>query len=196
VWFKRYRLLVVIWGIALVAGVREYRVSREMEQPVDFLTAEGASFADVMSHLNPDDPDTDFLQGMQALFAGDPVGFRSGIEDALASDIKHNEMLLQFYGQYLVNEAADWREVNPAINRWRTNFPFSKRTITLQFTAGPPIANEAAVLRQALSRVPWIADSDLQLSTVDGDRVWTVTLMFRRGETVDVRQALAAMNSL
>jgi hypothetical protein len=34
------------------------------------------------------------------------------------------------------------------------------------------------------------------LSTVDGDRVWTVTLMFRRGETVDVRQALAAMNSL
>jgi hypothetical protein len=105
-------------------------------------------------------------------------------------------MLLQFYGQYLVDEAADWREVNPAINRWRSNFPFSKRTITLQFTVGPPIANEAALLRQALSRVPWIADSELQLSTVDGDRVWSVTLMFRRGETVDVRQVLAAMSSL
>ena len=195
-WFKRYRILIVIWSIGLLVGVREYRVGRAMEQQVDFLTAEGASFADVMSRINPEDPDTDFLQGMQALVAGDPVGFRDQIEEALASDVKHNEILLQFYAQYLVNEAADWREVNPALNRWRRNFPFSKRTITLQYTVGPPIPNEGALLRQALSRVPWIADSRLESSTVDGDRLWTVTLMFRRGETVDIRQALAAVSSL
>ena len=195
-WFKRYRILIVIWSLGLLMGVREYRVGRAMEQPVDFLTAEGASFADVMSRINPEDPDTDFLEGMQALVAGDPVGFRSQIEEALASDIKHNEILLQFYAQYLVNEVADWREVNPALNRWRRNFPFSQRTITLQYTAGAPVPNEGALLRQALSRVPWIADSRLESSTVDGDRIWTVTLMFRRGETVDIRQALAAVNSL
>ena len=195
-WFKRYRILIVIWSMGLLVGVREYRVSRAMVQPVDFLTGEGASFADVMSRINPEDPDTDFLQGMQALAAGDPVGFRSQIEEALASDIKHNEILLQFYAQFLINEAADWREVNPALNRWRRNFPFSQRTITLQYTVGPPVPNEGALLRQALSRVPWITDSRLESSTVDGDRLWTITLMFRRGETVDIRQALAAVSSL
>lgn len=195
-WLKRYRLLVFITAAAVLIGGREYRVKRLMEQPVDFLNAEGTSFADVMSRVSPDDPDTEFLQGMQSLASGDVVGFRQKLEEALESDIKHNEMLLQFHAQYLLNEGADWTEVNPALNRWRRNFPFSARRITLQFEAGTPTPNETALLRQALSRVPWIADSQLESSTVDGNRFWTVTLIFRRGQIVDIRQAIAAMNSL
>lgn len=151
---------------------------------------------DVVARLNPDDPDTDFLKAMQSLAGGDEDEFFRLLEEAVAADIKHNDMLLQFYAQYLLAREADWRLVNLAVNRWRENHPSSAETISLQLTTGPRTPSERAVLQDALAPVPWIADWRLESYTVDGDERWRVLLMFRPGETVDMRQAIAAVTVL
>ena len=219
-WFQRYRMLVVIYAIGILVGTREYVVSRTRGS-VDGLGGCQASAAscwaisaqpdanrdstfwsqysdttDIVARLNPDDPDTDFLKAMQSLADGNEDEFSRLLEEAVAADIKHNDILLQFYAQYLLGSGADWRPVNQAVNRWRENHPFSAETISLQLTTGPRTQSELAVLQDALAQVPWIADWQLESYTVDGDERWRLPLIFRPGETVDMRQAIAAVTVL
>ena len=218
-WFQRYRMLLVVYGIGLLVGTREYVVSRSRGS-VDALGGCQASAAscwataarpdaardstfwsqysdmtDIVARINPEDPDTDFLRSMQALADGDQDEFDRLLEEAVAADIKHNDILLQFYAQYLLASGEDWRLVNQAVNRWRENHPSSAETISLQLTTGPRDQAEMAVLREALARLPWVADWLLDSYTVQGEERQRVQLVFRPGQTVDMRQAIAAVTA-
>ena len=85
---------------------------------------------EVLQAVNPDEPDTEFLVGAQALSQGDRSAFASHLERALASGAKHNHMLLQYYAQSLLDRGADWQEVNSAVNRWRQNHPLSSERLS------------------------------------------------------------------
>jgi len=167
-------------------GLREYSISQTREQPVDFLTGEGSMFTDVMIGVNPEDPDTDFLKAMRALSQADEEGFSELLEKALSAEIKHNELLLQFHAQHLLNQGAETEETNKALNRWHDNFPFSERHITIQFATGPTTPYDALLLEDALSSIPWIADSEFDPYTQDSSDGWRLRIKFRRGEVINI----------
>ena len=185
-WLRRYRILVVVYSIGIFVGLREYSISQTREQPVDFLTGEGSMFTDVMIGVNPEDPDTDFLKAMRALSQADEEGFSELLEKALSAEIKHNELLLQFHAQHLLNQGAETEETNKALNRWHDNFPFSERHITIQFATGPTTPYDALLLEDALSSIPWIADSEFDPYTQDSSDGWRLRIKFRRGEVINI----------
>lgn len=194
-WLKRYRLLIVVYAICVIVGVREYLLSHNQER-FGWLTPEGRRLTNVIAQLNPTDPETEFLTSMQSLARGDEADFIRRIEEAIATDIKHNEMLLRFYAQYLLDQGADWQRINRALNRWRANHPFSNETIVLQLSKGPRTPEEEATLHEALAQVPWIAGAKLESQTGSGAEHWQVNLLFRRAQDVDIRQAFAALSVL
>ncbi len=176
----------MIYSIGIFVGLREYSISQTRNQPVDFLTGEGSVFTDVMIGVNPEDPDTDFLRAMRALSEADEDGFSQLLEKALVADIKHNELLLQFHAQHLLNQGAETPEINQALNRWHDNFPFSERFITVPFLSGPTTPYEALLLENALKDIPWIADSEFDPYVSGSAGGWRLRLMFRRGEVIDI----------
>ena len=194
-WHRRYRMLIGIYAIVLVVGTREYLISRS-RGPVDLQDEEWSDMTNVVSRINPGDPDTEFLEAMQALQHGDSEEFVRQMEGALASGVKHNDLMMRTYTQHLLNTGEDYRLINFAANRWRKNHPFSEQTIWLSLAAGPTSQAEAAVLRGALAEVPWIYRSELE-SFVEGQRQrWRVVLSFRPAQTVDIREAVAAASIL
>jgi hypothetical protein len=218
-WLQQYRLLAVIFALGSFVGGREYMVSRAQPTggPGGCEASAASCFAirssalatrdpafwsrharmvEVVAGLNPDDPDTGFLHGMEALAAGDEAEFVQQFEKAIAAGVKHNHLLLQYYAQYLLDRGADWRLVNEAVNRWRENHPFSPETISLNLSAGPRSSSDASALRQALAGVRWIADARLERYSENGMERWRLRLSFRPGRTVDMREAVAAMTVL
>ena len=193
--FQRYRILFVIYGVGAAAGLREFYLSRTGE-PVDWGSHRWAEMTSVMEQVNPDDPDTDFLEGVQSIVQGDPGGFATHFEDALEADVKHNEFLLRDYAQYLLESGADWRQVNDAVNRWRENFPFSNETLTLELGAGPRSQADISVLNRELYAVPWIGDAEIESYEGNGRRGWRVHITFRPPRPVDLREAVAAVSIL
>jgi hypothetical protein len=216
-WLQRYRLLVVIFTIGVLVGLREYMVARRA--PIGGPAACEASAAscfsirssslatgdpdfwsrharmvEVMTQLNPDDPDTKFVRGMEALAAGDEAEFTRRFEEAIAAGVKHNHLLLQYYAQYLLQTGADWERVNQAVNRWRENHPFSRETIYLNVAAGPRTPGDETDLRDALHRIRWLADYRLERES--GGEQWRLHLAFRPGRRVDIRQAVAGVTVL
>lgn len=218
--YRRYRLLVVAYGVALLVGIREYRSAHGRDAP-DWLSGcqssaascaaepvrgdldadsafwnRHAGLTEIVSRVNPDDPDTRFLQAMQALAEGDEAGFTRLLEEALASGVKHNDILLNAHAQYLLDNGADWRTVNRALNRWRGNHPGSTETISLRMGQGPGTRAEAELLQRELEGVSWIAGSRLEvLQDEDGDH-FRVHLSFVPGRRVDMREAIAAVTVL
>lgn len=219
-WYRRYRLLVVVYGVALLVGIREYRNAQGRDSP-DWLSGcqysaascvaepvrggldedsvfwnRHARLTELVSRINPDDPDTRFLQAMDALGRRDEAEFTRLLEEALASGAKHNDMLLNAHVQYLLDSGADWREVNRAVNRWRRNHPTSTETVSLRLGEGPSTRAEAELLHRELERVSWIGSSGLErVPGEDGDR-FRVHLSFVPGREVDVREAVAAVTVL
>ncbi len=218
-WIQRYRVLVVIYAIGLVVGIREFVMSRSQPTggPAGCEASAASCFSirssalattdpdfwhqhsrmvEVVAALNPDDPDTEFLRGMEALAAGDPEEFARRVEEAVEAGVKHNHYLLQYHAQYLLDRGADWQRVNEAVNRWRRNHQFSSEPLTLDLSAGPRTSSDEVALRDALARVPWIEDARLERST-DGDiQRWRLLLFFRPGRTIDMREAIAAVTVL
>lgn len=217
-WLQRYRLLVVVFSIGLVAGAREYLVSRrgegfggpggcEASAAACFSISPRISVSDsafwrqhaemaaVVAQLNPNDPDTDFIRGMQALAENSSDEFSRRFEEAIDKGVKHNHFLLQYNAQYLLESGADWRLVNEAVNRWRENHPFSAEPISLRLSQGPRDQSDVSVLERALADVPWIAGSQL-LQEGDGAGGWRLLLTFHPARTVDMRQAVAAVTTL
>jgi hypothetical protein len=211
-------MLLVAYGIALVLGVREYLLAREgqvvgtggceasaascfsitsLAVPASdsAFWASHARMTEVVAQVNPDDPNTQFLLGIQALAEGDEAEFIRRFEGALASGVKHNHLLLQYYAQSLLDRGSDWRAVNQAVNRWRENHPSSTETLVLQLGEGPRTASDSLALRESLASVPWISEAALE-SYVDGGERWRLRLGFRPGRTVDVREAVAAATIL
>jgi hypothetical protein len=219
-WLQRYRLLVVIFTIGVLVGLREYMLARSgaatggpaaceasaascFSIPSSSLATRDPDFwsrharmVNVVAQLNPDDPDTKFLKGMEALAAGDEAAFARSFDDAIAAGVKHNHLLLQYYAQYLLESGADWERVNQAVNHWRENHPFSRETISLSMAAGPRTPADEAALRTALGRVPWLADYRLERDSAGGTEQWRLYLLFRPGRRIDMRQAVAAVTTL
>ena len=192
---QRYRILFVIYGVGLAVGLRELYLARTAT-PVDWGSEEWADMTEVLSVVNPDDPDTDFFEGVQSIVRGDQPGFVTHFEDALRSDVKHNEFLLHDYAQHLLESGAGWRDVNEALNRWRENYPFSNETLTLELGAGPRTQADVSVLNRELLAVPWIGGAELESYEAGGRQGWRVQITFRPPHPVDVRQAVAAVSIL
>ena len=215
---QRYRMLVIIYVIVLAIGAREYLVSRSGRTlewiggcqasaaacPTTSAQTSGSSddslfwtrhakMTEVVAQLNPDDPDTYFLLGMQALSDGDVEESISRLEEALEVGVKHNNYLLQYYAQYELSRGADWRRVNLAVNRWRTNHPFSSDPLTIPLGAGPATPEDEDEMHEALGAIPWVAGSHLESFVVEAKPRWQMSLTFRPGKTVDVRQAIEAV---
>ncbi len=219
-WYERYRLLIVLFAASSIVGIREYVITRRSgsmggsvgceasaaacfsirssalaTRDPDFWTRH-ARMVEVVAALNPDDPDTDFLKGMEALVGGDEEEFVRRFEEAATAGVKHNHFLLQYLAQYLLDSGADWQRVNDAVNRWRVNHQFSSETLTLGLSVGPRSPADEKALRDALARVPWIADARLErVRDQDAER-WQLHLSFRPGRIVDMREAVAAATVL
>ena len=190
-WHRRYRMLIGIYAIALIVGAREYLVSRGQE-PVDFLNRKWADMTDVVSVINPGDPDTEFLEAVQALQQGDEETFLAHLEGALSADVKHNDLLLQSYAQHLLNTGTNHERVNAALNRWRENHPFSVETVWLPLASGPANAADLDDLNRAFAAVPWVTEARVEAYADGASQRWRATLTFRPGQPVDIRDAVAA----
>ncbi|MXW08306.1 MAG: hypothetical protein F4X47_14710 [Gammaproteobacteria bacterium] len=186
-WYQKYRLLLVIYGICLIVGGREWWLSRGSEPP-GWFTQEGRALAEVLVRVTPDEADTEFIQGMQSLASGDVAEYERFLEEALARNPKHNDMLLRFHAQHLIDTGADWVTVNQALNRWRTNHPFDVETINYYIDAGPETDFQLAALEDALMRVRWIERTWLEpIAAEDGTRPWRIVIDFTDGAVVDIR---------
>lgn len=194
-WHRRFRMLIGIYLIGLAVGVREYVVSRNAP-PVDMLSDEWARMTSVVSEVNPDDPDTEFLASIQAMRSGDPDAFMRHMEEALARGVKHNDVLMQSYAQALMIRGADYRQVNFALGEWRRNHPSSAETIWLPLGVPPRDQADSAALRLAMSEVPWIADWELEDVEQDGRTSVHVNIWFRPPHPIDIREAVAAVSVL
>jgi len=194
-WYRRFRMLIGIYLVGLLVGVREYVISRNTP-PVDMLSDEWDRMSSVVSEVNPGDPDSEFLMSIQALRKGDPEAFMEHMEAALAAGVKHNDVLMQSYAQQLLIQGVDYRRANFALNEWRRNHPSSAQFIWLPLGVPPRDAADSAALRLALSEVPWIADFDLVNEDLAGRAEVRVNIYFRPPHEVDIREAVAAVSVL
>jgi len=193
-WYRRFRMLLVIYVLAMLFGAREYMLART-QPAVDMETEEWSRMADVVSRVNPADVDTDYLLAMEALKKGDRETFVRHMEDALLDKhAKHNEILLQAYAQHLFTVNADYRQVDEWLNFWRTNHPASAEAFEIPLGSGPRDANDATALRLELESVDWILRHEVVPPV--GSTGWRVRLWFRPATEIDVREAVAAVSVL
>ena len=194
-WYRRFRMLLGIYLLAMLFGVREFVLART-EPAVDQDTEEWSRMAEVVSQVNPADVDTDYLLAMEALKTGDRDTFVRHMERALLDkNAKHNEILLQAYAQHLFTVNADYRQVNQWLNFWRTNHPASAEAFEIPLGSGPRDANDAAALRIELESIDWVLRHEVR--PPDDERPgWRVFIWFRPATEIDVREAVAAVTVL
>ena len=193
-WYQKYRILLVIYGLCLVVGGREWWLSRGSEPP-GWFTEEGRALTEVLVRATPDEADTELLQGMQSLAAGDVEAYERFLEEALAQNPKHNDMLLRFHAQHLIDTGADWVTVNQALNRWRINHPFDVETVNYYIDAGPETNLQFAALEDALLRVRWIERVWLEpIAAERGMQPWRIVIDFTDGAVVDIRDVDRAVS--
>jgi hypothetical protein len=194
-WLKRHRILLLVYVVGLFFGVREYLIKRDQPR-FEWETPEGVALLELLEQLNPDDPDTHYLKAMHALAEGDRAEFDRRLGLVLASDMKHNELMLKFHAEYLLATSTDTAAINAAITRWRRNFPYTTVPITFRLPTGPRTRPQAEALERAIADIPWVADSRLGRS-VDGAREqWIVGVLIRRATEIDVRDLSRALERL
>lgn len=193
-WYRRFRMLLGIYLIALAFGVREFVVSRS-QPPVDVDTEEWSRMAQVVERLNPADADTEYLEAMEALKAGDNEAFVEHMETALNKGVKHNEMLLKWYAQHLFTTGAGYRKVNEWLTRWRTNHPSSAEPFEIPLGSGPTDKASEQALRRELDAVDWIFSYEVQRPNEESAS-WRVLLHIRPATEIDIREAVAAVSIL
>jgi len=152
---------------------------------------------DVISRLNPDEPDTQYLLAMHALADGDEAEFLRRLDRTLGSGAKHSEEIFKLHAEYLLLVGAEPQELNVALNRWHRNFPFSDKSFLLNLPAAPASAQERLAFERQLAELPWVMESHLEQVVVDdggdidndigGGRQWAVAVTPRRGRKIDVR---------
>lgn len=193
---RRYAILVTIYSIGALFGIREYRLSRS-EEAVAWPSEEWSEMTDVVARVAPDQPETKWLQSQESLLEGDAEEFGARLEEAVASGIKDNAFLLQDYAQLVLDRRADYRIVNQAVNRWRENFPFSPQTLGLELGIGPRTPAEETILDEALAEIPWLDAWRLEsIADSDGNPQRVLQLAFRPAATIDLRDAIAAVTLL
>lgn len=187
-------MLLGIYLIAMVFGVREYRLARS-GAVVEPDSEEWSRMAEVISRINPADADTEYLAAMEALRVGDSDAFIEHMEAALDKDVKHNDILLRTYAQHLFTTNADYRVVNDALTRWRVNHPASGDAFEIPIASGPTDPASERALRRELDTVDWILRHELQ-SPEDEGSGWRVLVYIRPATEIDIREAVAAVSIL
>ena len=128
-------------------------------------------------------------------FAPDVDAYERFLEEALEKAPKHNDMLLRFHAQHLIDTGADWLAVNQALNRWRINHPFDVEAINYYIDAGPRTQLELAALEAALGRVRWIERVWLEpIAGEGGTQPWRIVIDFTDGAVVDIRDVTRAVS--
>ena len=131
-WYARYRFLIFIVLLSLVAGVWEYT------DPDPDKNAEPPSYPYVMLELYPDSTRNLYTRGMQSYLNRDFPAARNWFEKALEPGIKTDENLLYYYAVVLVHLNANGDEIDAAIAQWRRNFPHSSRPDPRTVVGGEP----------------------------------------------------------
>jgi len=193
-WYRRFRMLLGIYLIAMAFGVREYWLARSGAS-VDPDTAEWTRMAEVVSQINPADADTEYLEAMEALKAGDSEAFVEHMEAALVKDVKHNDVLLRAYAQHLFSTNADHELVNDALTRWRVNHPASGESFEIPLGAGPQGPADQNAISRELDTIDWILRHELQPPSQESPQ-WRVHVYIRPATPIDIREAVAAVSIL
>jgi hypothetical protein len=194
-WFRKWRVLVVAYSLATIIAVREVIVSRASD-PVAWPSEEWSEMVEVVSTINPDEADTQWLESMEFRLEGDAEDFALKLEESLATDIKHNEFMLQDYTQLMLDRGADYQIINWAANRWRENHPFSTKTLRLELMEGPANDAEVEYLKNVMEEVPWISNVVIQPSEDSSAGRWFVLIGFRPAQDIDIREAIEAVSLL
>ena len=132
-WLRRYRFLMLVYGLALLAGFCEFR-DRRNDRPPD-------EPAETMARLYPESSDIQYIlargfekQGAEALRDGRIPESRAAFaearrrfERALGTGVKTEEKLFYHYALTLVFLDADPDEIAQSVAAWRYNFPDSQR---------------------------------------------------------------------
>jgi len=186
-----HRLILAVLLFGLILGTREYLGSRD-RGPVEWLTDEGRRVMEVITSVNPSDPDSDFFAAMEALAEGDEATFARRLEQALASGAKHNELMERVYVQYLLATSSDAVRINEGFTRWRRNHPFAGGALALELGRPPETVQELETLEARLGAIDWVAKVTPEGWETEEGIHWRILLEFRRGRRIDVREALAA----
>lgn len=194
-WHRRFRMLIGIYVIAFAFGLREYLISRGGEE-VDMLSDRWAEMTRVVEQVDPDYADTEWLASIQAMREGNADEFMRLMEEALASGVKHNDILMQAYAQELLVQGVDYRRINLALNEWRLNHPSSAETIWLPLAVPPANPGEELALRTAIEEVRWVSGYWLETVTEGGIERVLVHFLFRPPHEIDIREAVAAVSVL
>lgn len=193
-WYRRFRMLLVIYGIAIVIGGREYLVARS-GTPVDLGSAEWTEMADIIAEINPAEADTEYLLAMEALQRGDSEGYIAYMESALERGVKHNNALLGEYAQFLIRTQAPFEDVDRALNRWRENHQLSFEILELPMGTGPANQVDQAALRSELDAIDWIYKYELKPPT-EAIPFWVVLTQFEPAVAPSIRELMEAVSVL
>lgn len=195
-WYRRFRMLLGIYVIAMAFGVREF-VLAKTRPAVDPETQEWSRMAEVVARINPGDADTDYLLALEALKAGDEEGFQRYIETALLDKhAKHNDIILRAYAQHLFTTNADYRQVNEWLNRWRVNHPASGEGFEIPLGSGPAGPADEVALQREFDAIDWLLRYQLIPPGGDLSPQWRVVVYFRPAMEIDIREAVAAVSIL
>ena len=192
-WCRKWRILLLVYSVGLFFGVREYLFKRD-KPTFEWETADGVELMNRLEQLDPNDPDAQYLKAMHALSEGDEAEFSRRLDLVLASDIKHNELMLRFYAEYLLATSPDTTAINAAIANWRRNFPYTAEPVTFRLRETPRTARQAEAIERFVAEIPWVADLKLGRSVNGGNEVWVIGVMVRRGQEIDVRDVSAAVH--
>ncbi|MBU97385.1 MAG: hypothetical protein CL901_04775 [Dehalococcoidia bacterium] len=192
-WFRQWRVLAIAYSFATVVAIREVVVSRSRE-PVAWPSEEWSRMVEVVGVINPEEPDTRWLESMESRIDGGVDDFTLHLEESLASDIKHNEFLLQDYAQLMLDRGADYRIVNWAANRWRENHPFTSSTLRMELSTGITSDEERVFLLDELAAIPWLDNAGV-VSDGEGGRQH-ILLDFHPAIEIDIRDAVEVATML
>jgi len=193
-WYRRFRMLLVIYGLAMVFGAREFVLARS-GGIVDQGSEDWTRMADVIASINPAEADTEYLLAMEALQAGDAESYMGHMETALDKGVKHNNALLAEYSQHLIRLQVDFETIDRALNRWKDNHALSFEILELPMGVGPRDLVDQSALRRELDAIDWVYKYELVPPNADIP-VWVVLVQFEPAETVSIRELIEALSIL
>ncbi|MCH1570089.1 MAG: hypothetical protein L7S64_02010 [Longimicrobiales bacterium] len=193
-WYRRFRMLLIVYLLGLVFGGREFLMARSGSQ-VDPGSEEWSRMAEVIAELNPADADTDFLVAMEALQEGDEARYIEFMESALAKGVKHNNLLLAEYAHHLIRIQAPFENIDIALNTWRKNHQLSFEIVTLPLGQGPSSTQDYDAIRRELDALDWIYKWEFQEPSAESPQ-WVLFFQFEPAREAVIREVIEAISIL
>ena len=193
-WHRRFRMLIVIYVLALALGAREFLVARS-GAVIDQGSAEWTQMADVVAALNPAEADTEYLLAMEALQAGDADTYTQHMEIALGKGVKHNNALLAEYAQQLLRLQTSFEAIDRALSRWRDNHALSFEILELPMGVGPRDQLDHTTLTREMDAIDWIYNYEFRAPN-EVIPFWVALVQFEPAEEISVRELIEALSIL